>query len=131
MISRTMKLPRFIKKRIDTRKTIRLTLEDKRKLVNVIEHRQKEEEKEAVQEPAQQDSQEEKTGPEANNMETKTNVRLEGTEEENVTPQQRKNVPLIETHISRSKDGRYIIHRTVITDIKPTGYYEKILEANE
>lgn len=129
----TMKLPHFIKKRIDTRKIKRLTLEDKRKLVTVIEHRQKEEEEEKKEEaaPQQEPTKSEQPEPEANKMETKTSIQLEGKEEENAAPQQKRNVPLIETHISKSKDGKYIIHKTVITDIKPVAYYEKVLQGSE
>jgi len=39
------------------------------------------------------------------------------------------NKPITETQISKSKDGKYIIHKTIITDIKPVKYYEKVLEA--
>ena len=35
--------------------------------------------------------------------------------------------PNIETQIQKSKDGKWIIHRTIITDIKPVGYFEKVL----
>tara|TARA_Y100000034_G_scaffold130215_1_gene188086 strand:+ start:7741 stop:7917 length:177 start_codon:yes stop_codon:yes gene_type:complete len=35
--------------------------------------------------------------------------------------------PIIENRINKSKDGKYIIHRTVITDIKPTKYYDAVL----
>lgn len=34
---------------------------------------------------------------------------------------------MLKTHISKSKDGKYIIHRTVITEIKPVGYFEKVV----
>jgi len=37
-------------------------------------------------------------------------------------------MPIIETHICKSKDGKLVIHRTVITDIKDVKYYEKVLE---
>ena len=40
-----------------------------------------------------------------------------------------QNKPILETHIGKSKDGRYIIHKTVITDIKPVKYYEKVIES--
>jgi hypothetical protein len=39
-----------------------------------------------------------------------------------------KKMPLIETQIKLSKDGKYMVHKTVITDIKPTNYYEKVME---
>ncbi len=42
-----------------------------------------------------------------------------------------QNKPILETHISISKDRKYIIHKTVITDIKPVGYYKKIMEQKE
>ena len=42
-----------------------------------------------------------------------------------------QNKPILETHITKSKDGKYIIHKTVITDIKPVKYYEKIMEKKE
>lgn len=35
--------------------------------------------------------------------------------------------PVIETQIAKSEDGKWIIHRTIITDIKPTAYFEKVL----
>ena len=37
-------------------------------------------------------------------------------------------MPIVETFIRKSKDGKYIIHKTVITDIKPKNYYEKVFE---
>ena len=37
------------------------------------------------------------------------------------------NAPKIESFVARSKDGKYIIHRTVITDIRSALYYEKVL----
>ncbi len=39
-----------------------------------------------------------------------------------------KNQPIIETSINLSKDKKFVIHRTVITDIKPKTYYEKVME---
>ena len=35
--------------------------------------------------------------------------------------------PIIESTISVSEDGKWIIHRTVITDLKPRSYFEKVL----
>ena len=37
-------------------------------------------------------------------------------------------MPIIETRIFKSKEGGHIVHRTVITDIKPVKYYSKVLE---
>ena len=48
--------------------------------------------------------------------------------ENNNENKRRPNVPKIETFVQRSKDGQYILHRTVITDIRPVLYYEKVLE---
>ena len=39
--------------------------------------------------------------------------------------------PILETTITKSKDGKYGIHKTIVTDIKPIKYYEKVLETNE
>ena len=35
--------------------------------------------------------------------------------------------PILETQIAKSEDGKWIIHKTVITDIKPIAYFEKVL----
>jgi hypothetical protein len=40
---------------------------------------------------------------------------------------QYNNAPITECTISRSKDGKYILHRTVITHSKPVQYYPKVL----
>lgn len=37
------------------------------------------------------------------------------------------NMPIIKTTVIRSKSGRFIIHRTEITDIRPVKYYDKML----
>ena len=39
------------------------------------------------------------------------------------------NKPIVETQISKSKDGKYLLHITKITDIKPIGYYAKVMES--
>jgi hypothetical protein len=36
-------------------------------------------------------------------------------------------VPLIEHKITTSKDGRYILHKTIITHIMPSDYYRAVL----
>lgn len=45
--------------------------------------------------------------------------------------EQLKKMPQIETKLTKSKDGRFLIHKTVITSIKPIAYYEKVLEESE
>jgi len=42
-----------------------------------------------------------------------------------------KNGPIVESHVGKSKDGKYIIHKTTITDIKPKLYYERVMEDKE
>jgi hypothetical protein len=42
---------------------------------------------------------------------------------------QLKKMPLIETKMSKSKDGRLLIHKTIITDIKPAEYYKAVMES--
>jgi len=34
--------------------------------------------------------------------------------------------PLLESSVSLSKDGKWVIHKTIITDIKSVKYYEKL-----
>ena len=41
--------------------------------------------------------------------------------------EQLKNMPIIETVVTRSEDERWVIHKTIIIDIKPVSYYEKIV----
>ncbi len=35
--------------------------------------------------------------------------------------------PIIENTITKSEDGKWLIHRTTLTDIKPISYFEKVL----
>lgn len=35
--------------------------------------------------------------------------------------------PIIESNINVSEDGKWVIHRTTITDIKPMTYMQKVL----
>jgi len=39
--------------------------------------------------------------------------------------------PAIETNMNLSKDGRWFIHRTTITTIKPRKYVNKVLRQEE
>jgi hypothetical protein len=36
--------------------------------------------------------------------------------------------PILETSIAKSEDGKWLIHKTIITDIKPVSYFEKALQ---
>lgn len=39
-----------------------------------------------------------------------------------------ENKPIVETQLSKSKDGKYVIHKTIITDIKPVKYIEAVMK---
>ncbi|MEM1988291.1 MAG: hypothetical protein QXS41_00390 [Candidatus Woesearchaeota archaeon] len=41
------------------------------------------------------------------------------------------NMPIIETKLSKSKDGKYVIHKTIITDIRAAEYYGKMINGQE
>ena len=45
--------------------------------------------------------------------------------------QQLKDMPTINTKISKSKDGKFMIHKTEIVTIKPTAYFEAIVNNQE
>jgi hypothetical protein len=45
----------------------------------------------------------------------------------NYKEEQLKKMPLMEFIVRKSKDGKFIVHKTIITDIKPIAYYEKVL----
>ena len=45
----------------------------------------------------------------------------------NVKIEQLSKQPIIENTIMKSEDGKWIIHKTTITDIKPVSYFEKVL----
>lgn len=48
----------------------------------------------------------------------------------NAKEEQLNKMPQIETKIKKSKDGKYVIHQTIITTMRPTAYYEAIVEGN-
>jgi len=63
-----------------------------------------------------------------NNQQTqKQNGKLVSLELSAVKIQQINKQPIIETTISVSDDGKWVIHKTIITDIKPLSYYEKVV----
>jgi len=41
---------------------------------------------------------------------------------------QLKKMPVIQTVIFKSKDGKFIVNKTTITDIKPVNYFQAVLE---
>lgn len=36
--------------------------------------------------------------------------------------------PILETFITMSEDGKWLIHKTVITDIKPMAYMKNVMK---
>ena len=42
--------------------------------------------------------------------------------------EQLNKMPIIEVSIKKSVDGRYVIHKTTITDIRPIKYFEELLK---
>lgn len=47
----------------------------------------------------------------------------------NKKEEQLKKMPIVESKILKSKDGKLLIHRTVITDIKPVEYYKVVMDS--
>ena len=41
---------------------------------------------------------------------------------------QLNDMPIIESNVMKSEDGKWIIQKTTITSIKPVSYFEKILD---
>ena len=46
----------------------------------------------------------------------------------NKKEEQLRKMPYVESRVSKSKDGRFMIHKTVITDVKPVNYYNAVIE---
>lgn len=46
----------------------------------------------------------------------------------NKKEEQLKKMPQIQSSVFKSQDGRFLVHKTVITDIKPVSYYEVVLD---
>ena len=38
--------------------------------------------------------------------------------------------PIVETSMAKSEDGKWIVHKTTITDIKPVSYMEIVMNGN-
>lgn len=49
----------------------------------------------------------------------------------NKKEEQLKKMPIIKTSFSRSKTGKYLIHKTEIVTIRPLAYYEAVLQDKE
>ena len=46
----------------------------------------------------------------------------------NKKEEQLRKMPYVEAKISKSKDGKYLIHRTIITHVRPAAYYKAVLD---
>ncbi len=42
--------------------------------------------------------------------------------------EQLNKMPIIESHVNKSDDGKWVIQKVIITTIKPVKYFEKMLE---
>jgi hypothetical protein len=49
----------------------------------------------------------------------------------NKKEEQLRKMPIVQTRMMKSKDGKYLIHRVEITTIRPMAYYETILHGKE
>jgi hypothetical protein len=45
--------------------------------------------------------------------------------------QQLKSMPTMNTKITKSKDGKFLIHKTEIVTIRPVAYFEAIINSEE
>lgn len=42
-----------------------------------------------------------------------------------------KKMPLVEARVTKSKDGKYLIHKVILTTLRPVAYYKAILDNTE
>lgn len=47
----------------------------------------------------------------------------------NKKEEQIRRMPLIESKFKKSKDGKYLVHTTTITTIRPVAYFEKVVSS--
>jgi len=47
----------------------------------------------------------------------------------NKKEEQLRQMPIVQAKLFKSKDGKYMVHKTTITNIKPTAYYEAVMSA--
>jgi hypothetical protein len=50
--------------------------------------------------------------------------------QQNINEDFRERSPILQTKISKSKDGKWIIFRTIITEIKSVNYIQEILKSS-
>ena len=41
---------------------------------------------------------------------------------------QLRKMPIVQTRIFKSKNGNFLVHKTIITDIKPLEYYKAVFD---
>lgn len=46
----------------------------------------------------------------------------------NKKEEQLKRMPSIESRFQKSKDGKFLIHKTTITTVRPLVYFEKVIQ---
>lgn len=63
-----------------------------------------------------------------NNKQPETSQKMVSVELSAVKIEQINKQPAIESHMMVSEDGRWFIHKTTITDIKPVSYMGKVLK---
>ncbi|MGV8168636.1 MAG: hypothetical protein ACP5N3_01120 [Candidatus Nanoarchaeia archaeon] len=49
----------------------------------------------------------------------------------NKKEEQLRKMPIVQAKILKSKDGKYLIHKTEITTIRPMAYYDAVLNNKE
>ncbi len=49
----------------------------------------------------------------------------------NKKEEQLRQMPLIKSKVTRSKDGKFLIHKTEIVTIRPMAYYEAVLNNSQ
>ena len=40
-------------------------------------------------------------------------------------------MPLIESKIFKTPDGRFLVHKTIISQVKPVEYYQAVIESEK
>ena len=41
---------------------------------------------------------------------------------------QLRKMPIVQARVFKSKSGRFLVHKTIITDIKPVDYYKTVFD---
>ncbi len=46
----------------------------------------------------------------------------------NTKEDQLRKMPIVQARVFKSKNGKFLVHKTIITDIKPLEYYKVVFE---